>query len=292
MISNWLHALRMKFLLASVISVVVGLSVTYWKMGHIDYVNSILTIVGVTSLHCSIDLLNDYWDYNRGIDKDTKKTKFSGGSGVLPNKLLSPKSVYVAGMIFLCIGSIIGVYFVAIRGIVIAIILVFAILSVYFYSTKVVNVGLGELFIIIKGTLIVQGAYYVQTSLLSFTAVYNGIIVGLFSAIVLFANSFPDFDADKLHGRRTLVILLGRQRGARFFIVFILVPYILITIGTFTGYTKLSSLVCLSTLPLAVRGIMTLNRDFITERSLLTVMSNTIWCSRLTGGLLALSLIM
>lgn len=292
MLSNWLRAVRIKFLLSSIISVLVGLSVAYWKVGQIDYIYSILTILGIAALHASIDLLNDYWDYIRGIDKDTKKTKFSGGSGVLPDGLLSPRTVYVAGMMFLCIGAIIGIYFVIIRGIIIAYILIFAIASIYFYSTKVVNWGLGELLVILKGMLIVQGAYYVQTSELSLTAAYNGVIVGLFSAVVLFANSFPDFEADKCHGRRTMVILVGRDRGAKFYTAFILLPYILIAIGILTGNTKVYSVVCLITLPLAIRGIKALNRDYIGEKSLITVMSSTIWCSRITGCLLALSLIM
>jgi 1,4-dihydroxy-2-naphthoate polyprenyltransferase len=292
MITDWLRAIRVKFLLASIIAVLVGLSVTYWKIGHIDYIYSLLTILGVASLHASIDLLNDYWDYVRGIDKYTKRTRFSGGSGVLPENVLSPRTVYIAGIVFLCVGAIVGVYFVTIRGIVIALILIFAIVSVYFYSTKVVNMGLGEVLIILKGMLIVQGTYYVQTPELSTTAIYNGIIVGLLSATVLFANSYPDFEADKRHGRHTLVILLGRKNGAKFFAVFILVPYVLITIGTFTGYTKVYSLVCLTTLPLALRSVVVLNRDFIAETNLLIVMSTTIWCSRLTGGLLVISLIM
>ena len=39
---------------------------------------TILILAGVVFLHISIDLLNDYWDYVKGIDKITKRTKFSG----------------------------------------------------------------------------------------------------------------------------------------------------------------------------------------------------------------------
>jgi 1,4-dihydroxy-2-naphthoate polyprenyltransferase len=292
MVRDWLRAIRVKFFLASVIAVLVGLSIAYWKTGHINYIYSILTVLGVVSLHASIDLLNDYWDYVRGIDKDTKRTRFSGGTGVLPENILSPRTVYIAGIVFLCVGAIIGIYFVTIRGEVIALILVFAIISIYFYSTKIVNMGLGESLIVLKGMLIVQGAYYVQTPELSTAAVYNGLIVGILSATVLFANSFPDFEADKRHGRHTLVILLGRKYGAKFFTIFILVPYALIVVGTIDGYTKVYTLVCLMSLPLAIRAIVFLNKDSIGETSLLIVMSNTIWCSRLTGSLLAISLIL
>ena len=42
-------------------------------------------------------------------------------------------------------------------------ILGFAILSVIFYSTKIVNWGLAEVFVTIKGTLIIIGTYYIQS---------------------------------------------------------------------------------------------------------------------------------
>ncbi len=290
MLANWLRAIRVRFLLSSIISVVVGLSVTYWKIGHIDYIYAVLTLLGIACLHASIDLLNDYWDFARGIDKDTKRTKFSGGSGVLPDKILTPRVVYVAGIVFLCIGAIVGIYFVMVRGIIIVFILTFAIVSIYFYSTKVVDMGLGEVIIIIKGMLIVQGTYYVQTPEISDTALYNGLIVGLLSAIVLFVNSFPDFEADKRHGRRTLVVLIGKKKGAKLFSIIIFVPYAMISIGTVVGYTTIYSLACLISLPIAVKGGMTLNRDFTSESSLVSVMSSTIWCSRLTSVLLALTL--
>ena len=104
MITDWLRAIRVKFLLASMIAVLVGLSVTYWKIGHIDYIYSLLTILGVASLHASIDLLNDYWDYVRGIDKYTKKTRFSGGSWSITRECIHPRTVYIAGIVFLCVG--------------------------------------------------------------------------------------------------------------------------------------------------------------------------------------------
>ena len=164
MLSVWLRAIRIKFLLASVIAVSLGLSVTWWHSGVIDIFQAVLTMGGVIALHASVDLLNDYWDFKRGIDTKTKRTPMSGGTGVLPEGLLKPKSVYNAGILFLVIGGLIGGYFVVLHGIVIGVILAFAIMSIYFYSTKIVNWGLAEVFVAVKGTLIVMGTYYIQNS--------------------------------------------------------------------------------------------------------------------------------
>ena len=103
----------------------------------------------------------------------TKKTKFSGGTGVLPQGLLKPRHVYLAGIFFLILGLMIGGIFVYFKGFVIAIILLFAALSIVLYSSKLVNWGLGELFVGAKGALIVIGTFYVQNSSITLESVVH-----------------------------------------------------------------------------------------------------------------------
>ncbi|MFB5647413.1 MAG: prenyltransferase, partial [Candidatus Nitrosomaritimum yanchengensis] len=131
----------------------------WWQNSSRDWLDAVLTFAGVMALHASVDLINDFWDFKRGIDTKTTRTKMSGGTGVLPEGLLKPSSVYRTGVAFLIIGSAIGGYFVFNDGVIIAMILGFAILSIYFYSTKIVDYGLGEFFVAVKGTLIVLGTY-------------------------------------------------------------------------------------------------------------------------------------
>ena len=290
MIRTWLRAIRLRFLLASVIAVSNGIALAFWKNKQIDLSDAILTFAGVICLHASIDLLNDYWDYKRGIDTATQRTKFSGGTGVLPENLLKPGNVYSVGLIFLLIGTLIGMYFVVIRGIMIALLLGFAILAVYFYSTSIVNLGLGEAFVAIKGTLIVVGSYYVQTSSIGVGVVYVGIIMGILSASVLFVNSFPDYQADRSRGRRTLVILLGRQRAVKIFPWMILCTYVLIIAGIFLGYLKIYSLASLLSLPFAVSAIKRMSKCYQDVEKLVPVMGATVAYSRVTGVVLAASL--
>src|SRR5437867_3352779 len=135
----WSRAVRLRFLLASLIATITGIAISFWKNNIFDPFYALLTICGVICLHASVDLLNDYWDYKKGTDIITKRTKFSGGTGVLPDNLLKPKMVYAAAVIFLVLGVLTGTYFVIIRGITIAIILGFAIVSICLYSTSIVN---------------------------------------------------------------------------------------------------------------------------------------------------------
>lgn len=290
--SIWLRAIRVRFLLASIVAVTIGLAVAWWKLQVFDLEYALLTYAGVACLHASVDLLNDYWDYKRGIDKLTKRTPFSGGTGVLPENLLSPSSVYRAGIAFLIIGASIGVYFVFIRGITIALILAFAVLAIYFYSTSIVNAGLGELFVGIKGTMIVLGTFYVQAAQLMAEPLYVGVISGLLSACVLFVNSFPDHDADKARGRRTLVILLGRKKAAGSFPFFPVIVYAMITLGIALQMTTIYSLICFAALPLAVRAVIMLRRSESNDIMIIPAMGSTVKFSRIAGALLALSFVL
>jgi 1,4-dihydroxy-2-naphthoate octaprenyltransferase len=288
-LSSWLRAIRIRFLLASVIAVSNGLAIAYWKAGTIDPLYAALTYVGVVFLHASVDLLNDYWDHRRGIDSATRRTKFSGGTGVLPENLLTPKAVYAAGVIFLVLGAAIGAYFVAVRGVTIAVILGFAVVAIYFYSTSIVNAGLGELFVAIKGAMIVLGTFYVQSAVIEPAALYVGMIVGILSATVLFVNSFPDFQADRSKGRRTLVILLGKRSAVIAFPIFIIVAYAMIVAGIFLGFAKIYSLISLASIPFAAKSIMSLRKDHESVDGLVPAMASAVTYSRVTGFLLALS---
>ena len=288
-LSVWFRVIRVRFLLASVIAVSVGLAIAWHQNLTIDPLDAILTFFGVLALHASVDLLNDYWDYKRGIDTVTKRTKMSGGTGVLPEGLLQPSSVYRAGIGFLIAGSVIGSYFVFTDGIIIAVILGFAILSIYFYSTKIVDSGLAEFFVALKGTMIVIGTFFIQSNQVTLESVLGGIVVGVLSSLVLFVASFPDHDADKSKGRKTLVIVVGKEKATCLFWAFPLISYSIIFAGVFIGVFPYLSLITITSVPLMIKSGFGLKRNFNSVDELLPSMSSTLLFSRVTGALFVLS---
>ena len=285
MLSVWFRVIRVRFLLASVIAVSVGLSLNWWQNSSIDIFDAGLTFAGVMALHASVDLLNDFWDFKRGIDTKTTRTKMSGGTGVLTEGLLKPSSVYRAGVAFLIIGTIIGGYFVITDGIMIAIILGFAILSIYFYSTKIVDSGLGEFFVAVKGAMIVIGTFFIQSGQISIESILAGIIVGSLSSLVLFIASFPDHDADKSKGRKTLVIVVGKQKATKLFWIFPLMSYLSIIIGVSLNLFPIFSLISLLSIPLMVKSGLGLQKNYDSVDNLIPFMSSTLMFGRITGVL-------
>ncbi|MBM3903738.1 MAG: prenyltransferase [Thaumarchaeota archaeon] len=290
-ISVWFRVIRIKFLLASVIAVSLGLALSYWQTKSLDAMSAAITMGGVVLLHASVDLLNDYSDYKRGIDTITKRTKFSGGTGVLPEGLLKPSTVYYAGITCLVLGSLAGAYFVMVHGWIIAAILGFAILSIYFYSTKIVDSGLGEIFVGIKGTMIVLGTMFIQTEQILPANILAGIVAGTLSSFVLFITSFPDHDADKQKGRKTLVIVLGKMRAANLYLVFPCVAYCLIIVGIIFDLLPVYSAMTFTTMPMVIKSSKKIKKSIDDLEQFIHTMKATVLYSRITGALFVISIV-
>lgn len=285
-----MRAIRARFLLSSVIAVVLGGAVSWYTYDTFRVSDLVLTMAGVLLLHASVDLLNDYRDYLRGIDTKTVRTGMSGGTGVLPDGLLRPEQVRRAGMACLLAGSVIGSYYIYIHGIVIGVILACAVLSIYFYSTRIVDAGLGEVFVGIKGSMIVLGAAYVQTPMLGIESALIGAAAGTLSALVLFVTSFPDHDADKEGGRRNIVIRLGPGMAANLYWLFLATFCGLLLAGVWLGVLPIYTTISLIPLPLAVAAGMGISQEYNDAVRLYPHMHRTLLYSRISGVLLAVSL--
>jgi len=191
----------------------------------------------------------------------------------------------------LIIGGTIGVYFVFTDGLIIAVILAFAILSIYFYSTKIVDSGLAEFFVAVKGTMIVLGAFFIQSNQLIAEAALAGIVVGVLSSMVLFIASFPDHDADKSKGRKTLVIAAGKKKSTQIFWLFPIISLGTIFFGTLLQLFPISTLIALIPIPLIILAGMGLRKNFDKIDLLIPSMSKTLLFSRLTGVLFVVGIL-
>jgi 1,4-dihydroxy-2-naphthoate octaprenyltransferase len=210
----------------------------------------------------------------------------------LPEGLLKPSQVYQAGIAMLVIGSAVGAFFILERGITIAIILGFAIVSIYFYSTRIVDSGLGEIFVAIKGSMIVLGTYFVQSSHITLEPIIAGIVSGILSSTVLFVNSFPDFDADKKHGRKTLAIILGKDKASSAVWIFPLITYGIIITSVTLGIFPIISIITLATIPLVIKFGIALKQHYQDVERLVPIMQGFVSFGRITGALFVISFVL
>jgi 1,4-dihydroxy-2-naphthoate octaprenyltransferase len=222
-------------------------------------------MIGSILVHMTVNVINDYYDYVDGIDLNTQRTPFSGGSGVLPGGFLNPKQAFWFATVCLWIAMVIGIYFVLTKGWLLFPLLLVAGFSAYFYNVYIAKWMMGELFAGLNfGPLIVLGSYFVQTGRYSWETLFASIAPGLLTSNLLFLNEFPDREADLKGGRRHLVIALGKEKARYVFMLILLASYLFIVLGVVTKIMPLLTLIGLGTVLFgwkAIKGAFTYYND-------------------------------
>src|SRR5512139_39150 len=89
----WLLLPRFHFMPLTIILVSLGTAIAAYE-GHFDLGYFAFAMIGSILVHITVNVSNDYYDYVGGIDLNTPRTPFSGGSGVLPRNLLKPRQAF------------------------------------------------------------------------------------------------------------------------------------------------------------------------------------------------------
>ncbi len=253
-IKTWVLETRPQFLPLSVVLAFLGTCIA-WYDGYFHLGYAVLAFVGLILAHISVNVLNDYFDYRNGIDLETKRTPFSGGSGILPAALLKPRQVFWFGLGSFLFAIPIGIYFVLARGWLLLPLLLVAAVCILLYTPFILKLrwpewapGLG------MGTLPVLGAYFIQTATY-LPAIIASVPSGILVHNLLLLNEFPDTEADRKAGRKTLPITIGKTRAGIVYSALTGIVYLWIIGGVLTGQMPVFSLIALLTLPLAIKAI-------------------------------------
>ena len=118
------------------------------------------------------------------------------------------------------------------------------------------------------------------------------VVVGILIALVLYINEFPDYKADKEVGKNTLVVLLGKKISKNIYILFLITAYILVIAGAFYELIPYYTLLVLLTLPIALKAISTLTKNYGKIDELLPANKATIGIHFLFGLTLALGYVL
>ncbi len=257
-------ATRPGFFTASVAPVLVGASEAWRAGGVFRPALFALTVLAVMALHAGMNVLNDYYDYLNGTDNINRSAlpPFSGGSGLIQAGRMSPGGTFLLGTALLACGSLIGLYLALVTSPLLFIIGGAGLLTGLLYSAPPVFLagrGLGELTVGLDfGLLVVLGAFVVQTGALGPAPAIASLPLSFLIAAILYMNEFPDLEADRATGKKTLVVRLGRRRAIRGFYVIIFGAYLSLVIGVVLGFLAAASLLALLSAPLAVRAAMVL----------------------------------
>jgi 1,4-dihydroxy-2-naphthoate polyprenyltransferase len=208
----WVYATRPKTLVISISPVIIGatLAISQGVFNPSLFLFTLLTALGI---QIGANLANDYFDFVKGAD--TKERK--GFMRVVQAGLVAPtlmKKVMVATFAIACL---LGCYLIWEGGFAVALLLALSIALGILYTGgpfPLAYLGLGELFaFLFFGPIAVLGTYYLQTGALSKEALIAGLSPGAFSMAFLIVNNVRDIDEDRLAGKKTLAVRLGKTFG-------------------------------------------------------------------------------
>ena len=251
----WFAETRPQFLLLSVVLAFLGTAIA-WHDGHFNLGYAVLAGIGLVLTHISVNTLNDYFDYKSGIDLATKRTPFSGGSGILPAGQMRPGQVLGLGLGSLLVAAVISIYFIIATGWWLLPLLAVAALFILLYSPLILKqpwpewaAGAG------LGALPVLGMYFVQVGAYTAPAAVASIPSFLLVHNLLLLNEFPDTEADRKANRKTLPIALNNDRAAIFYAIFALAVYAWIIAWVAARVMPVWTLLGLLTLPFTIKAI-------------------------------------
>lgn len=243
--------LRPFTLTASIVPVLVGSGLGLGQ-GHFHTGLFLSFLIASILIQAATNMFNEYFDYKRGLD--TKE--MVGIAGTIVHDGVQPKTVLRTAWTFIAVSIGLGVYICASTSWWIAVAGIASLGVAYFYSggpKPLAYTPFGELAAsIAMGPVIVLIAYYTQTSQLTARATMISVPIGLLIGAILLGNNIRDMDQDRIGGRRTIAILLGREKGRILFASVFATTYVVVLILVVLQLLTPWTLLVLLTIPSAV----------------------------------------
>jgi len=249
---TWWGAVRPWSYTAAVIPVLLGAAIAAYDRVFNGW-TVLLALIGSIAIQMGTNLTNDYYDFRKGADSSTSL----GTGGSLLRGDLTPRQVFIGGILAFGVGIAIGLYLVSLTGPFIFWLGLFSVAVGFFYTAgpfALAYVGLGEVAVFIfMGPVMVIGSYYVQAQTVTWPVVLASLPVGFLVAAILHANNLRDLESDKKIGKRTLATLLGRAGANVEYYVLVLGTYLSLAVMVLAGIAPWLTLISIVTLPFAIK---------------------------------------
>ena len=255
-----LRAVRAPSLTAGAMPVVTANALVAYQGFPIDGGAFALTLVGMVAAQAGVNLVNDYFDDKSGLDADPDFANhpFPLGSRVLQQGALSHRGVATFAVVCFAIALACGLVLDRRHpgNVVLRLAVIGAVLG-FFYTAPPIKIayrGIGEpVTFLLFGPIAGMGAYYVQTGVFDQAALLLSSVVGLLAMAILFLHHFPQYEADRRHGKKTPIVRLGPESAGRWVPWILAAPYALVVVGVATRVFPEATLFFFLTLPWSFR---------------------------------------
>jgi len=213
---------------------------------------------------------------------------------VIQSGLLSRGQVKRGMVVVLALALAIGVYLTFVRGPLVLVVGIAAVIVALAYTGGPYPLGyhgLGEVFVFLFfGLTAVVGTYWVQTGTTSPLAWLMAVAIGALVTAIIVVNNLRDIEQDRAAGKRTIAVRVGVRATRWEYAVLMAVPYGLLTILVLTSDLPPAALLAWLSLPLALRAT---RRVFVqTGRALNSALAETGQTAIAYSALFALGLLL
>ena len=245
----WLTALRPFSFTATIIPVLLGTVLAVDRVGEVDFYSFVLVLGGVLLLHSGTNLINDYYDYQQGLDS----RDYPGGSGVLVQELIAPEKIKLAAGLCFGFSFLLTTHLVYQQGLIITVFFALGLAGGYFYtaapiSYKYYALGVPGVFILL-GPILVGAAYYIQVGSYNQKVFLVSLPVALLVSAILHSNDLRDIEHDAEVGIKTLANILDKRLALQLYFLLLGLAYFLICYLSLRGVISYWALITLITLP-------------------------------------------
>ncbi|WP_347346813.1 1,4-dihydroxy-2-naphthoate polyprenyltransferase, partial [Microbacterium sp.] len=194
---------------------------------------ALLCLAVSVSLQIGVNFANDYSDGIRGTDDHRV-----GPARLTASRRVAPRTVLTVALVFFALSGLAGVaivvrtqhwWMLAVGAA--------CIVAAWFYTggkRPYGYHGLGEVFVFVFfGLVATVGTTFVQVGVVPDEAWLTGAAAGLLACAVLLANNLRDIDQDRLVGKRTLTVRIGKRATQVLFTLFVLAPFVLLGLLAF-----------------------------------------------------------
>ncbi|HSJ27726.1 MAG TPA: 1,4-dihydroxy-2-naphthoate polyprenyltransferase [Acidimicrobiia bacterium] len=252
---DWVEAARPRTLPAAIAPVLVGSGLA---MADGVYRNDafVLALVGALAIQVAANFANDVSDAARGADT----TERVGPTRMVASGRIGARAMWWATAVAVAVAVAAGVGLVFIAGWPIVVIGVTSVLAMLAYVGGPIPYGyrgLGEVFVFVFfGLVATAGTRFAHGgSTPGVDAWVLGTVMGMLAAAILVANNLRDIDTDAATGKRTLAVLLGRERTRSLYAWLIYGSFGVIAAFSVVGVTPVLTGLAVLWLPMAVRPV-------------------------------------
>ena len=207
--------------------------------GSVSVTMTLTLLIIVILMQSAVNTFNDYYDYVKGTDSDQDFVDPS--DAVLVYNNVNPRSALMLAICMLAAAFVLGVYAIVVAGFVPLVIALVGALFVVLYSagsSPISYLPLGELVSgVVMGALIPLAAYQVLTGTLDFTVLLWSVPTVIGVGLIMFTNNTCDIERDVAAGRKTLPVLLGREKAVRAYRAALVVWILDIVLNTAIWFT-------------------------------------------------------